>query len=306
MKNQEPLVSIGLIAFNRDYTVGEAIKSLLSQSYKNFELIISDDASTDDTSKVCSKFAEKDKRIRFFRQKKNIGLAANSNFVLKKSSGKYFMWASDDDLWHKDFISELVRLLEMNNRAALAMPNFYLFKNSKKYHEEAKLTGTLSGLPGVLIYLSKTPLLVWGLFRSSILKKCGGFHQDNRPGWIKGSDFITVFKVLLNGDVIFTKKTLFYKRDSGFAVDRQKILMKFKLNDDIKLRIKRYLSYLLMFLFDLYYLIIFTAKSSFKLTSKIKIVLHCLLWYFKVNLNHIKEIIFGIILVGRRFVVRKI
>lgn len=304
MPKSSSLVSIGLIAYNRGKIIGQSIKSLLSQNYKNIELIISDDASLDKTSTVCRQFAKKDKRIRFFRQKNNIGLAANSNFVLGKARGKYFMWASDDDLWHKDFISTLVGLLEKNKDAFLAAPNFYLFKDSKKYHEEPKLSRTLSGFKGIKIYLSRTPLLVWGLFRTTSLQNCGGFQQDDRPGWIKGSDFITVFKVLLAGEIVFSEKTLFYKRDSGFAVDRKKILMRLKFDKDLRFRITRYLNYFIMFSFDFYYLTKSTFQSSFKPLTKIKIFFYCFLWYIKVNLNHIWEITVGIILVVRGFIMR--
>ncbi len=90
-----PLVSVGLPVYNGGDNIAQTIKSLLAQDYANFELVISDNASTDRTPEVCREYAKKDPRVRYHRNSTNIGAIKNFNHVFKLSSGEYFMWAGD-------------------------------------------------------------------------------------------------------------------------------------------------------------------------------------------------------------------
>lgn len=98
---------------DRGFLVG-ALKSLLDQTHKNFELIISDDASTDGSAEVCKRFAALDHRIRYIRQPTNLGISRNMQFLLGEAKGEFFMWAGDDDLWHPMFVAILIE--ELRNR----------------------------------------------------------------------------------------------------------------------------------------------------------------------------------------------
>lgn len=113
-------VSIGMPVYNDKSFLKEALDSILSQTYTNFELIISDDFSTDGSTDTCIEYAEKDKRIRYIRQVKNIGISKNMEFLLKEAVGEYFMWAANDDLWNEDFVLILKNILERNADAACA------------------------------------------------------------------------------------------------------------------------------------------------------------------------------------------
>ena len=108
MGNQKELVSIGMPVYNGEEFLRQALDSLLSQSYKNFELIISDNASTDGTQKICEEYIARDKRIRYIRQNENIE-ELNFEFVLKEARGNYFMWVSDDDVWDSRFVEECIK-----------------------------------------------------------------------------------------------------------------------------------------------------------------------------------------------------
>jgi glycosyltransferase involved in cell wall biosynthesis len=103
-----PKISIGLPVFNGEKTIGIAISSLLEQTYSNFELIISNNASTDTTAKICEYFLSIDQRIRYFEQVQNIGAVGNFNFVLQKAAATYFMWAASDDTWEPNWIELLL------------------------------------------------------------------------------------------------------------------------------------------------------------------------------------------------------
>src|ERR1700751_6470814 len=86
-----PLVSIGIPSFNGAKRIVSTISSVLNQHYPNLEVIISDNCSSDTTEEVCSDLCKKNKSIHYFRQKENIGIIANYEFVLSKASGELFM-----------------------------------------------------------------------------------------------------------------------------------------------------------------------------------------------------------------------
>ena len=109
-----PLVSIGLPVYNGARKVIAAIEGILAQTYRNFELIISDNCSTDETEKICRNFAAKDKRIKYIRQAENIGALKNFKFVLEQAQGQYFFWAACDDWRSPDFVEVNVAFLEAN------------------------------------------------------------------------------------------------------------------------------------------------------------------------------------------------
>jgi len=103
----------------------QALDSLLNQSYSNFELIISDDCSSDGSEEICREYAKKDPRIKFIRQEKNIGISRNMIFLLKQAKGDFFMWAANDDLWHKDFIKHLRNILVNDESKVSAFCSMY-------------------------------------------------------------------------------------------------------------------------------------------------------------------------------------
>ncbi len=108
LQDKLPLVSIGMPVFNGEFYLETALQSLLCQTHKNFELIISDNCSTDSTFEICQRAIPKDKRIRVFRQSRNMGPLWNFEFVLRQAQGKYFMWATHDDIWDLDWLSSAV------------------------------------------------------------------------------------------------------------------------------------------------------------------------------------------------------
>lgn len=107
-----PRLTIGLPVYNGENYLAEAIESLLGQTYEDFELVISDNASTDATAEICEGYRKRDRRIRYFRQAVNIGLSPNHNFTLECARGELFKWASHDDLHGRDFLKLCVEALD--------------------------------------------------------------------------------------------------------------------------------------------------------------------------------------------------
>lgn len=106
-----PKVSIGMPVRNGGRYLSDAIGSLLDQSFRDLELIISDNASTDDTPAICRELAAADARVRFFSQPENIGGPANWNFVFEKARGIYFKWASANDICHPTYVERCEEVL---------------------------------------------------------------------------------------------------------------------------------------------------------------------------------------------------
>lgn len=119
MTDIAPRVSIGLPVFNGENYLEEAITSILAQTFTDFELIISDNASTDHTKEIAQIYAARDPRIRFYRNEVNRGAAWNFNRVVELARGGYFKWAAHDDLIRPAFLQECVDTLDADESAVL-------------------------------------------------------------------------------------------------------------------------------------------------------------------------------------------
>ncbi len=119
-KQLSPRVSVGLPVYNGERYLSEAIDAVLGQTFKDLELIISDNASTDDTEQICREYAAGDPRVRYYPSLKNHGAARNFNRVFDLSRGEFFKWAAVDDLIAADNVERCVEALESNPRAVLA------------------------------------------------------------------------------------------------------------------------------------------------------------------------------------------
>jgi len=107
-----PKISIGLPVYNGEAYLAKAIESILDQSYPDFELIISDNASTDGTGQICRDFAARDSRIRFFQNEANIGAARNHNRVFELARGEFYKMAAHDDLYPREMLKHCLETFE--------------------------------------------------------------------------------------------------------------------------------------------------------------------------------------------------
>jgi glycosyltransferase involved in cell wall biosynthesis len=120
MMRATPRLSIGLPVYNGEDFLAESLEALLGQTYEDFELIISDNASTDGTAGICQRYAKQDPRIRYFRQSRNLGCNPNHNFVIQEARGELFKLASDDDLYARDLLKLCVEALDESPHFVLA------------------------------------------------------------------------------------------------------------------------------------------------------------------------------------------
>lgn len=105
-------VTIGLPVYNGENFVAEAIESILAQTYRDFELLISDNASEDRTGEICREYAARDPRISYARMERNLGAAPNYNHLVAIAKGEYFKWAAHDDRCEPTFLERCVQVLD--------------------------------------------------------------------------------------------------------------------------------------------------------------------------------------------------
>lgn len=125
-----PLVSVGIPTFNRAATLQRALASVLGQDYPELEVVVSDNASADETREVCSQIAAGDPRVRYLRKPANCGPTENFMEVLRQARGEYFMWLGDDD-WLADpsYVSRCATFLVANPDFSLACGVSRYFRN---------------------------------------------------------------------------------------------------------------------------------------------------------------------------------
>jgi len=115
-------ISIGMPAYNCERYIAQSIESLLAQTYGSFELVISDNASTDGTEQICREYATRDKRIRYIRRTENIGGPGNFRYVFAQCTGEFHKWATADDYCHPSFLERCLGVLESNPKTVLCYP----------------------------------------------------------------------------------------------------------------------------------------------------------------------------------------
>lgn len=168
----KPVVTIGMPVYNGETFIREALDSLLAQTFTDFELIISDNASTDGTDASCRKYAERDSRIRYIRQAENRGAVANFQFVLDEAVGKYFMWAAADDmLGTAETLSNLVKSLD--DGFELAIPDVDLLDKAKGVTSRGVLSSVFLKLKqktATELALQFPSFLLYGLFVTASLR----------------------------------------------------------------------------------------------------------------------------------------
>ena len=215
-----PLVTIGMPVFNGERTIVRAIESLLAQTYRNIELVVSDNASTYRTREICEEFARRDERVKYFRNDTNIGVPANFNKLIFQGCGPLFMWAACDDCWEPGFIEEAVESLEGDQSIVLAFCQVDYVDDTTGRSFPGKNSSSM-GRPGgvfdrwfnflVFPEVESKTSLIYGVMRRSILQLFGGLYTGYEPENIFHLDTQTLFPMLMHGGFAISDKVLFHK-----------------------------------------------------------------------------------------------
>ncbi len=185
--------------YNGEMYLRQALDALLAQTFTDFELIISDNASVDQTQKICLEYTAQDKRILYYRNKNNSGSLWNFNQVFSLSKGKYFMWASCHDLWEDTFISRCIEVLEEEREVVLCYPMAdWINMNGDKSKEAIGVMDTRG-----LDRISRCHVVLWGLqyaFPICGFFRAGVLRQKNAFTLSIGADAILLFELSLLGE----------------------------------------------------------------------------------------------------------
>lgn len=206
-------VSLGLPVYNGENFIAEAIQSLLDQDFADFELIITDNASTDRTAEICRAFAASDCRIRYFPNGRNLGAGPNFNRAFELSCGTYFKWCAHDDLISRNFLKEAVRVLDEKASAVIAYPTLQGIDRHGALtpYREGGLPDMGGWSPASRFRTFATELgcdaAVFGLCRRGALALTS-LHES-----YYGSDRALLAEMALLGEFIHVPNAILYNRD---------------------------------------------------------------------------------------------
>lgn len=214
-----PKLSIGLPVYNGEKYLQHALDSILSQTFVDYELIICDNASTDETARICQEYASRDDRIRYHRNQENIGAAGNFNLAFGLSRAPYFKWAAADDTIAPDFLEKCIQVLDEHPDIVLSYTKV----------DRINAAGQIDGVydfpmridsPSVihrfsdLILVNHFCVAVFGVIRSESLSK------TPLIGRYVGSDRVLLAELGLHGKLFETQEYLFHRRDHPQASGR--------------------------------------------------------------------------------------
>ncbi len=221
-----PLVSVLMTVYNREKYVAGAIESVLQSTYTDFELIIADDRSTDNSLDIALSFAKKDQRIQVIRNRSNLGDYPNRNKAASLARGKYLKYLDSDDILYPHGLEVMVSSMESFPEAGSGFPDFkyqgiehlpFLVNSRDAWYRHYFLGGFL--------YTGPTG----SMYRNEVFKKLGGFNTDYGPA----SDLAFNLESAMHHPVVVFNRDLFWWRPhDGQEIRRKKDLYE-PLNDQI-------------------------------------------------------------------------
>lgn len=199
-----PVISVLMTAYNREKYIGDAIQSVLNSSYENFELIIVDDFSIDNTISIAKQYAAKDNRIKIYCNNRNIGQFANRNKAASYAKGEFLKYVDSDDLIYPYTLKMMVEFMQQFPDAALG---FCLTHGPCKNPLPYKIPPTLAFkqhfFEGGLLFVGPSGLIV----KRDAFEEFNGFEEFGMP-----SDNHFTLKVASKYPVVAMPKDLFWWR----------------------------------------------------------------------------------------------
>jgi glycosyltransferase involved in cell wall biosynthesis len=210
---ENPRVTLAMPVFNGEAYIAIALRSLLAQTFENFEIVITDNASTDRTEIICREFAQQDARIRYHRNPKNVGAAENYNLGFKLARGEYLKWCAHDDYISANYLELAVKALDQHPDAVLTYgPSEMIDENGAVAPPES---ATLVGFENVdpvwrfdsMIRSGGSCGAIFGLFRRSALARSLLHNKD-----YYSSDRALLAEMAILGPFIFVPEITFFNR----------------------------------------------------------------------------------------------
>lgn len=211
----KPKLTIGIPVYNGERFLRQKLDSLLSQTFTDFQIIISDNASTDSTQEICKEYEKRDKRITYIQQEKNIGSKNNFMFVLQQAETKYFVWSAVDDIMEPQFLEKNINVLDSNNEfvGCISKIDYYVDdqKQSKSnFIQLDSIVGTYE--KKVRFYLRNSSAnMIYAVYRTADLQKCKVL--DPIGAW----DSAIILSVLKYGNIHVISDTLLHFYSGGIS-----------------------------------------------------------------------------------------
>lgn len=221
---QPPLISVGMPIYNEERFLADSLESLLGQSYPNLEILISDNASTDDSARICADFAARHDNVNFWRCDTNQGAIDNFRAVLNRAKGEYFMWASGHDLWGTDYIQMCYEVLQCQPGSVLAFGSTnWIDAQGEPYPRHSGWSDT-RGMHAIARYMTvywgnMNPVL--GLIRISDLRDCPLLKTT-------GADLVILTQLALTGSFVHADRTSWSRREFREKEDYNDKLKRYK------------------------------------------------------------------------------
>jgi glycosyltransferase involved in cell wall biosynthesis len=217
--SSNPSVNIGLPVFNGQEKVERALDSILNQTYRNIQVLISDNASTDNTQAICERICAEDERVFYVRQPVNLGPTANFNAVLDLARGDYFMWLGHDDWLSERFVEVCVKTLDENPDISLACGEAVYYQDGDESHR------------GVVVQLPQESPQERVTAYYSLVAENGTFYglmrreqlANREIGNIMGGDWLVVASMAFLGKVVTLPSVSVHRELGGSTVSYTKI-----------------------------------------------------------------------------------
>lgn len=213
IKNKkEKLVTIGIASYNRPLTLGRTIDSVLNQSYTNVEILISDDCSPDqEIDNIIQYYCNKDSRVTYIKQEKNIGARKNYALLIEKASGEYFMWLADDDYISDNYIEEVINEFSTSHEYSLIGGEIFFINANKNEKIRKKPCNLLDDNARdrfmKFLYTIETNSIYHSIFRTQDGKD---YNMD-----FYGTDWLHVARLAYKGKVKSLTNIEMYREDAG-------------------------------------------------------------------------------------------
>jgi glycosyltransferase involved in cell wall biosynthesis len=205
-----------MAVYNSARFLDQAITSILSQDFGDFTLFISDDGSSDDSVAICEEFAQRDQRICFTRQPRNLGAIGNLNLVAQAAQAEYFMWVGPDDYWDPDLLTVLLALMADDPGLVVATSGIErvdsagqrLYVYNCEHPDTSRMSSPIQRVRAVFRHAA--PATTESLIRVSALRNTGYYRFGIIP-----ADMVLLGELSVQGGIKGVRELLFHKRDGG-------------------------------------------------------------------------------------------
>ena len=219
LENPLPTVSVGLAIYNGEDTVERCIESVLAQSFGDFEVVVSDNASTDSTPEVLARLAAADPRVRVSANPRNLGQHANMNRVFDLSKGRFYRWISADDWLEPDYLATCVEALDSHAEAIGVTTGFRIHSDDGRVREE-RYGGEFPTAPDAARRLERMLWFfhagdakydpIYGLFRRDVVARTPRLRFSEQADWLYVAELALLGPILHVGDCLANRTREYY------------------------------------------------------------------------------------------------